>query len=192
MQKKLWNFVVVSMFKDEAEYFEEWICHYIGLGVDHFVLYNNNSVDNSREVLFKYINRGIVTLIDWPMRGGQVEAFNHAATLFGRSTEWVAFLDVDEFLIFKGGWTLGSYLDSVGDEVEQIILPWRNFSFSGHKTPASGLITESFLWASKSTKVQTKHVVRTSALVRAGVHSSLTKNKKRYLRMAKLLRQALQ
>ena len=80
-----------------STYLDEWLTYYIALGIDHFVLYDNGSTDGSVERLKKYINRGLVTLITWPMGGGQLEAFQHAATIFAPNSSWLTFLDTDEF-----------------------------------------------------------------------------------------------
>jgi len=75
------------------------------LGVDHFFLYNNFSEDNYLEVLDPYISKGIVTLHDWPypITNGneqnfvQVNAMNHC--MQHSNSEWIAVIDVDEFIV---------------------------------------------------------------------------------------------
>ena len=61
--------------KDEAADLEEWLQFHSGVGVDHFILYDNGSSDNFREVLAPWLGAGRVTLVDWasrtPMRGVQ-------------------------------------------------------------------------------------------------------------------------
>lgn len=52
---------VCLRFRDEARFLEEWIEYYLAAGVDHFLLYNNFSIDNYQQVLRPYQDRGRVT-----------------------------------------------------------------------------------------------------------------------------------
>ena len=52
-------------FVDESNYLREWIEFHLMVGVDRFVLYDNGSEDNSREILDPYVAGGIVTLLPW-------------------------------------------------------------------------------------------------------------------------------
>ena len=91
--------VVVCIVKDEAAYLEEWLAYHAALGVDHFLVYDNGSTDGSAALLERYQNHGLVTRIDWPLGGGQLAAYNHALRFFGRAADWLAYFDVDEFLV---------------------------------------------------------------------------------------------
>ena len=90
-----------SIFKNEAPYMKEWIEYHLLVGVDHFYLYNNNSTDNYLEVLQPYIDKGIVTLTEWPEVPGQITAYKHFYETFRNETNWVSFLDLDEFICPK-------------------------------------------------------------------------------------------
>src|SRR4029077_12293973 len=65
---KKYNFSICAIFKNEAAYFREWLEYNLLIGVDHFYLYNNGSTDESASILEPYIQKGVVTLIDWPDR----------------------------------------------------------------------------------------------------------------------------
>ena len=47
------------------------------MGVERFFLYDHDSVDDHRRQLAPYIDAGVVTLYDWPIDPGQVQAANH-------------------------------------------------------------------------------------------------------------------
>ena len=66
---------ICAIFKDEAPYIKEWIEFHKIVGVEHFYMYNNFSSDNYMDVLSPYIERGDVTLIDWPVPQGQMKAY---------------------------------------------------------------------------------------------------------------------
>jgi hypothetical protein len=112
-EPKKHNLSICAIFKNEAPYLQEWLEYHQMIGVDHFYLYNNSSVDAFRKVLSPYIKKKIVTLIQWPDNIGpqsdskttwslstQLSAYENALkwAALGK-TKWLVFLDVDEFLV---------------------------------------------------------------------------------------------
>lgn len=87
-----------GIFRNEAAYLEEWLIFHLGVGVEHFYLYENNSTDDFRSVLAPFLARGEVTLLDWPKAQGQKAAYRHCVGFAAAQSRWVAFLDLDEFL----------------------------------------------------------------------------------------------
>jgi Glycosyltransferase family 92 len=87
------------MFKNEAAFFPEWIEFHRLVGVDHFYLYNNFSSDAFQTVLQPYLDEGIVTLTDWPVPQGLVTAFQHCLQSYGSTSQWIACMDLDEYLV---------------------------------------------------------------------------------------------
>lgn len=86
------------IFKNEAPFLKEWIDYHRTIGIDHFYLYNNNSTDNYVDVLDGYVKEGIVTLIDFPYNHAQMKAYEHCFENFKGETNWIGFLDADEFV----------------------------------------------------------------------------------------------
>lgn len=131
-----------AIFKDEAPNFKEWIEYHRIVGVEHFYLYNNNSTDNYMDVLQPYIDEGLVTLTDWPQIPGQQGAYEHFVKTFRHETQWVSFLDLDEFFCPKQAVSLPEWLSSHGDYPVHMIY-WRMFGTQGHmKSDSSRLTTE--------------------------------------------------
>ena len=91
-------FSLVLIFKDEAPFLKEWIEYHLILGVDHFYLYNNNSSDHYLTVIQPYMDRDIITLVDWPEYPGQYSAYLHWYQSYRQETQWASFIDADEFL----------------------------------------------------------------------------------------------
>ena len=96
--QKRYTFSICSIFKNEAPYMKEWIEYYLLIGVDHFYLYNNNSEDDYKSVLQHYIDKGIVTLTEWPEIPGQISSYKHWYENYRHETNWCSFLDLDEFI----------------------------------------------------------------------------------------------
>ena len=107
VQKK-YQVSLCLIFKDEAPFLKEWLDYHLIIGVDHFYLYNNNSTDNFEEVIKPYIERDEVTLIDWPYQQAQLKAYKHCYEMYRHDSNWISFLDADEFICLK-------YKDNIAD-----------------------------------------------------------------------------
>jgi hypothetical protein len=105
-----YTLTVCAIFNNDAPWLKEWIEYHKLLGVDHFLLYNNESTDNYLEVLSPYILSEQVALIDWPNRPADNEicawvhatqqpAYNDALKRMRGRTQWLALIDTDEFIL---------------------------------------------------------------------------------------------
>ncbi|OQA31588.1 MAG: Glycosyl transferase family 2 [archaeon ADurb.Bin336] len=89
---------ICAIIKDEGPYLQEWIEFHKLVGVEHFYIYDNNSTDNTKQILQPYINDKTITYTFWPMHPGQIEAYNDCLKNYGKESKWIAFIDLDEFL----------------------------------------------------------------------------------------------
>ncbi|MCR9981981.1 glycosyltransferase family 92 protein [Vibrio alginolyticus] len=135
---------VCAIFKNEARFFKEWIEYHKLIGVEHFFLYNNFSDDNYEEILRPYIELGWVTLIDWPLKQGQVDAYSNCFTQYASSCKWMAFIDLDEYLVPIEDETICDFLK--GFEIfPSVHLYWKMFGTSGFlESNNSELVTEKY------------------------------------------------
>ena len=92
-------FVLIA--KNEAPYIEEWINFHHKQGVSHFIIYDNESEDNLREVLKPYIDSGLVTYHALTGKARQFDAYNLAVLDYGRKFKYMAFIDADEFVFVR-------------------------------------------------------------------------------------------
>ncbi len=113
-KKYKYNLSICAIFKNEAHYLKEWIEYHRIFGVDHFYLYNIGSRDFYQAVLMPYIEKGIVTLINWPEAisyqgdnyaykwalSTQIPAYENAVNFVARDqTKWLVVVDIDEYLV---------------------------------------------------------------------------------------------
>lgn len=126
---KKYKIVLCAIFKNEGRFLKEWIEYHRLVGVDHFFMYNNNSTDNYKEILSKYINAGIVSLIDWPQVPGQIPAYKHWYDNYRKDCEWCSFLDLDEFICPKYDYDLPSWLEKY-EKYPVIRIDWLMFGTS--------------------------------------------------------------
>jgi hypothetical protein len=164
--------VLVCIVKDEADYLEEWLGYHIALGVDHFVVYDNGSTDGSAELLRRYINHGLVTRLDWPLGGGQLAAYNHALRMFGTTARWLAYYDVDEFLVPLADDDIPSFLARFEDAAV-VRVPRLEFGYDGHRTPPAGLAIDEYTQVANVLDLDPALPPRVKSIVQPGAVSAV-------------------
>ena len=118
------------IFKNEAPFLKEWLDYHLTVGVDHFYLYNNNSDDDFMRVLKPYIDGNIVTLIEWPYNHSQFKAYKHCYESYRNETNWISFLDADEFVVPKYVDTIGEWLQKF-NKYHAVNIHWLMFCTGG-------------------------------------------------------------
>ena len=144
---------VCGMFRDEALYLKEWIEFHRLVGVEHFILYNNSSVDNYLEVLGPYVDAGIVELIDWPSSPvgymtEQVKIYNQCISNHIGVSFWLALIDIDEFVVPVDSSDLPTYLSQFDEQefLGAIHINWQLYGTSFLPSiPQDKLMVESLL-----------------------------------------------
>ena len=128
---------VVAIVKDEARYLKEWLDYHLAAGVEHFYLYDNDSKDETREVLKPYIEARQVDAFLVPGEVMQMPAYNDAVRKFKFTTRYMAFLDVDEFIFPKTGQSIVEIVDDILSKDERaagLAINWQIFGSNGQET----------------------------------------------------------
>ena len=140
---------ICSMFRDEGPYLAEWIRFHQAQGFSKFYLFDDKSSDGFREVLDPYIRRGIVVLsspptvtADMHTQNRQRVCFNIGLAMAKKECDWVAIIDVDEFLFAPNG-NLADVLPK-DRFVAGVFIRWRMFGSSGHESPPEAGVVESY------------------------------------------------
>ena len=93
--------IMTLLVKDEADIIEDNILFHKAMGVDGIIVTNNNSSDNTREILEKYKKEGIILeIIDEPNSTYMQEEFVDRMILIAKNkykADWVINADADEF-----------------------------------------------------------------------------------------------
>lgn len=144
---------LAAIVRDEARFIGEWARFHHAVGVRHFLVYDDASSDDTLAELRAALPPEALTVIPWAQRlsdirlhreiHNQVLAYAHAAGNFGGDFRWMAFVDVDEFLVPTGADTLDAALAGLGD-IPNLSLPWHMFGFSGHETTPEGGVLENY------------------------------------------------
>jgi hypothetical protein len=134
---------VVAIVKNETPYIAEWIEYHRLAGVQKFFIYDNESTDNLKGFLEHYIDKGIIEYTFFPGKRRQVFAYNDALQRYKYASFWIAFIDIDEFLVPVQAETIAGFLhdfeDFPGLEVNQVL-----YGSSGHLIKTDGIVLERF------------------------------------------------
>ena len=141
-----WYLCAVAIFKNEADHLEEWLAFCLLQGVDHILLYDHSSTDESRDLLRPWIELGVVEVFDWPVpwkKGAQTEAYLDALRRLRGRSRWAAFIDVDEYLFSPTGKSLPEILAEYESHAG-IVVNWQCYGTSGHDRRPKGLTIENY------------------------------------------------
>jgi len=87
--------------KDENIYLKEWLDFHILIGVEHFWIYDNDSKIPLAKTINDYIKKGWVTVNPIHGKAVQLYAYDHCIREYGQLSQWIGFIDTDEFIITK-------------------------------------------------------------------------------------------
>ena len=137
---------VASIFKNESWGMKEWLDHYKFHGVDHVYLVNDFSTDDYLPILQPYVEEGFVTLYqnDNPERytGRQIDMNNKFFKPIFKKSQWLANVDLDEFLYSPKTVDLKNILRKY-ESYAGVIANWVWFNSNGHKKQPP-LVVEGF------------------------------------------------
>ena len=130
----LYDLAVVAIFKDEGKYLREWLDYHLLAGVDHFYLYNNDSSDDYKEVLAPYVEKNLVTLINFPGKVMQIPAYLDALERFRFFCRYMAFIDIDEFIFPQNNGSISEVVDEIlasDAQAQAVGISWHIFGSNG-------------------------------------------------------------
>lgn len=90
-----------TIAKNETLFIREWIAYHYLIGFEKIIIYDNESTPPVRDLVGDFFDAGIVGTIFIGGQGLQLTAYNHCLQNYGPFFTWMAFLDVDEFLVLK-------------------------------------------------------------------------------------------
>jgi hypothetical protein len=143
------------IIKDE-NYLEEFIIYYTLLGVEHFYIYDNESNYKISERLNHYYFKRICTIIDFPGKIQQLNAYNHYLKHYGHETKWLIIVDGDEYILPKKAHhkSIKDFLKDYKD-YHAIGINWVMFGTSFHDKIQQGLLIDNYRY---SEGIQNKHI----------------------------------
>lgn len=134
---------VACIIKNEGRYIKEWIDFHIAAGVERFFLFDNESDDNTYDILLPYIRSGKVIYIPFPGKKVQMIAYNIACDICKETSRWLAFIDADEFLHPVKSECLKTVLIDY-ESYAGIGVNWIVYGTCGNKTMVEGTLCENY------------------------------------------------
>jgi hypothetical protein len=156
---------VVAIVKNEAPYIVEWIEYHKIIGVEKFYIYDNDSTDGLPEILRKYIESGEVVYHIWhELQIHQMKVYNTAIKKHRNESRWMAFIDIDEFIVPVKKETLPDVMINITNNLRQklpagIAISWLQFGYSGHYSKPSGFVIENYTRRDSEIHVLVKSIV---------------------------------
>jgi hypothetical protein len=156
--------------KNECQYIPEWIEFHLMQGVDHFILYDDDSEEDMNEILAPYIEQNILEIrkipnkLDPPAKTGiaNSKAFwimDYCIVEQRGKTEWAFFHAVDEFLFIPDGRSLTEFLREY-HHIGCLSVEWEQFSSDGHISQPKGLVIENYTKTFEDEKHHVKTIFR--------------------------------
>jgi hypothetical protein len=136
-----------AVFRMENSWLDEWIQYHHALGVEHFFLYSDDQDTRvADKILWRYIEAGFVecyyekdmTHLDLnPNVWRQKQIYKELIQEHGRKTQWMAMIDLDEFLLPHTCNDLRVFLQDY-EEFSALAVHWNIFGTSGYiKRPST-------------------------------------------------------
>ena len=176
---------ICTIFRNEAEYLSEWISFHRAQGFSRFFLFDDISTDNFNEVLAPYIEDGLVVLSPAPtdisFGKRQRQVFELGLALARNECDWLALIDVDEFLFSPEGNVVGQL--PANPLIAGVYVWERVFGTSGNLEPhESGVIRGNTMTSIfPKNRAETREILQLSREFfggkRPGVHGALVQGK---------------
>lgn len=142
---------VCLIAKNEGSYLLEWLAYYRVLGFDEIIIYENNSSDESSAILSKLAAAKKVVYRPWLLgRNESPQITAYADAIKRVKSDWILFVDADEFLVLHHHDTVNAFLASFQSrsEVTSIGVNWRIFGDSNLESQDPRPVIERFTHAS--------------------------------------------
>lgn len=149
----------VAIVKNEQNHVAEWIAYQLAIGFDTIILFDNQSTDQTASRARTFATAYDVRVLDWTMTTPdyQTLCYDHAARAYADEFDWLAFFDIDEYLVLNPAFDLKSILN-LWTDTAAIGIPWAMFGSSGHADRPAGLLIESFTHRSEQSFGPNRHI----------------------------------
>lgn len=134
---------LVAIAKDETRNLREWLVYHTLLGVESFIIYDNESSVPIRETLAPFLRDGFLTVVEIPGQNMQIQAYNHALSEFGNTTRWMGFIDLDEYIVPQTTDDLRHLLTDY-EAHAGLAVNWVMYGSGGHVKRPHGLMIENY------------------------------------------------
>jgi len=150
---------ICAIIKNEQAFLKEWIEWHLSLGFDTIHLYEDKGSESHEEIVAEYNNvflrryetdEEIKALLEAQGSAArQTVLYNWFGTTHKEDYDWVAFIDIDEFIVFNNGYTLDSFCKEF-EPYSAVLMNWRMMGANGHISKPEVSVTEAYTMESPS------------------------------------------
>lgn len=150
MSTKKYYTATCTIIKDEQQYLDEWIRHNLDLGFDEIWLYEDYGSISHKEITDKYPQVVLQSISEIEDVIGSFKAWQKQLQTWKYFTsndelrskfDYVAFIDIDEFIMFDEGYDLQTLLNEY-NEHPAILLYWKYYGANGNvMNPKTDVVT---------------------------------------------------
>uniref|UniRef100_A0A5B7C0E1 Glycosyltransferase family 92 protein n=1 Tax=Davidia involucrata TaxID=16924 RepID=A0A5B7C0E1_DAVIN len=142
IQKEKSLLCACTMVYNVAKFLKEWVVYHSKIGVEKFILYDNDSDDDLEETVEELVEEGHdVRTLFWLWPKTQEAGFSHCAIYAKDSCTWMLYIDVDEF-VYSPSWLNSSQpsnhmlksLLPIENIIGQVMISCYEFGPSNHKS----------------------------------------------------------
>ena len=167
---------ICLIIRDENEYLQEWIRYHLALGITHFYIYDHNCkvpVTETLQTRLKALQRSTITVIDWSGRHvhAQGEAYAHCLSHYASETEWLAFIDTDEFIVLHEDRRINDFLERY-EQYGGIYMNWIMFNANNQVRQESAPVMERFTQTCPDFQHYGKLIVRPDRVRKMYIHEA--------------------
>ncbi len=136
-----YRFSIIACVRWETRYIVEWLSYHRSIGVDHVYLYCN---DDDPTELYRVIlpfmteKEPFITFNHYSFQGLQFQMYFHGLRTYSHETQWLMFLDADEFLCIRNLNSIPVFMERFGTSVDAVYFNWCSFGHNGHMTRPNG------------------------------------------------------
>lgn len=167
---------ICAIARNEAPYLLEWVAYHRVVGVDHFLIFNNESTDGTGHLLEALAEAAPVEHRYWSSRrkrpSPQIAAYREGHALLRERARWIAFIDLDEFLVPLDLPDIPSLLANYRDAAA-LVAPWRIFGSAGQAEATDELVMRRFPFRAPDdhpVNGAVKTIVRSDLVTQVDIH----------------------
>lgn len=166
---------IVAIAKNESRYIREWVLYHVAIGANRIVVYDNDSTDDTADVVNELSKRYPVQLVPWPSvvrKSSQRSAYANSLSLV-KDCEWALFIDIDEFVVPWGYDDFGAFVKAIPESATVVGINWRIFGSSGLIDDNYGSVLKSFVRCSREGWSNNRHIksmARIAAIQEVKIH----------------------
>lgn len=144
---------ICAIIKDEHAYLKEWIDWHLGIGFTDIHLLEDSGSSSHAEITSKYKNvflRRYATDKDiqegfkaYTKGNNQERLYFWFCDNFNDEYDWVACIDVDEFVFFENGYSLAMLCEEFS-ESPAVLLYWKMMGANGHIKKPDAKVVEAY------------------------------------------------